>query len=77
MNSDDLIRTIKTVTCGRLDKESENLISRMQRKLPPGDDPLRLFALNVDVEKCNSEHLLQMPGIYLFMIMSMLLLMQT
>ena len=36
----------------------------MQRKLPPGDDPLKLFALNVDVEKCNSEHLLQMPGNY-------------
>ena len=35
---------------------------RLHRPLPPGDDPVHLFALNYDVDRLNSDHLLNMDG---------------
>jgi hypothetical protein len=35
---------------------------RMNRNLPPGDPPVKLFARNYDVDKFNSDNLIAMDG---------------
>jgi hypothetical protein len=35
----------------------------MKRKLPPGNPPTKLFARNFDVDKFNSDKLMDMEGI--------------
>ena len=47
---------------GSLSQESSFLIKRMGRSLPPGPEPLRIFAENLDVEIWNSEKLLETEG---------------
>lgn len=59
---DDLIKAVHELSKGRISEATEHLLMRLQRPLPPGDLPIKLFALNFDVEKCNSDCLLDMPG---------------
>ncbi|KAL3842008.1 hypothetical protein ACJMK2_020081 [Sinanodonta woodiana] len=51
----DLIKAVHELSEGvQLSKETENLLRKLEHPLPPGDQPIKLFALNYDVEKCNS-----------------------
>ena len=36
----------------------------MKRNLPPGEPPVKLFARNFDVDKYNSDKLMDMNGVY-------------
>ena len=47
---------------GGLNDESLALFCRLKRSLPPGPEPLRLYAQNFDVELWNSDCLLSMDG---------------
>ena len=50
---------------GHLSTPTTEFIKRMSRTLPPGDAPTKLFALNYDVDKFNSDKLISMPGKYM------------
>ncbi|CAG2223975.1 PIF1 [Mytilus edulis] len=59
----DLIAAIHQSARGQITEDTFNLIKRLKRTLPPGPKPLKLFAMNLDVEIYNSECLLEMEGI--------------
>ena len=63
--TEDLVRAVNGLAKGVCTLETEQLLMRLQRPLPPGPNPTRLFALRYDVEKCNSDNLLEMPGNYM------------
>ncbi|KAG1670631.1 hypothetical protein GQR58_016763 [Nymphon striatum] len=48
--------------CGEITEDTHKLLKRLKRNLPPGPQPVKLFALNLDVEMWNSECLLDMEG---------------
>ena len=52
---------------GNLSEESHNLIKRLKKKLPPGPEPVRLYAENIDVEIWN---LLRLSWIYSLKLMT-------
>ena len=59
----DLIKAVHELSEGvQLSKETESLLRKLELPLPPGDQPIKLFALNYDVEKCNLDSLLDMEG---------------
>ncbi|XP_071101004.1 ATP-dependent DNA helicase PIF1-like [Haliotis cracherodii] len=58
----DLIQAVNELGRGEISKESADLLRRLKRSLPPGPEPVRLFAHHYDVEKCNSDHLMDMAG---------------
>lgn len=58
----DFVNAINDVSKGQLPSESLNLLRRLQRALPPGDNPMRLFARNFDKEIFNSSLLIDLPG---------------
>jgi hypothetical protein len=59
----DLVTAVQELSRGKVSEDTCTLLSRLGRTLPPGDQSAKLFALNYDAEKCNSDHLLDMPGI--------------
>ena len=48
---------------GEISLESEFLLQRLKRNLPPGEEPTHLFALNFDVDIWNARKFLEMEGI--------------
>ena len=47
---------------GNISEDSFNLFRRLKRTLPPGPDPVKLFAQNFDVEMWNSDYLMKIEG---------------
>ena len=60
----DLIQAVNELSGGYASDETTCLLTRLGRKLPPVPDPVKLFALNYDVDKCNSDCLLMTEGTY-------------
>ena len=58
----DLIKAVNELSHGYVSPETKALLKSLQRPLPPDRGTTRLFALNYDVDKCNSDHLLDMDG---------------
>ncbi|KAJ8045597.1 Spectrin beta chain, non-erythrocytic 1 [Holothuria leucospilota] len=59
----DLIAAVQELSRGcPPSKDTIHLITELQRPLPSDASPVRLFARNYDVDKCNSECLLGMKG---------------
>lgn len=58
----DFVNAINDVSKDQLASESLNLLRRLQRPLPPGDNPMRLYARNFDEEIFNSSLLKDLPG---------------
>jgi hypothetical protein len=50
-------------TSGNLPTETYNLFRRLQRSLPPGDDPTRLFVTNFEKEVYNTSRLIDLEGV--------------
>lgn len=50
--------------CGS-SKDTMQLITELQQQLPEDASPVKLYAQNFDVDKCNSECLLEMEGMFL------------
>jgi hypothetical protein len=52
-----------SITCsGNVTEETCNLFNRLRRTLPPGPDPVHLFAENFDVEMWNSDRIMELDG---------------
>ena len=47
---------------GKITLQSEQLISRLKRQLPPGNEPTYLFSLNFDVDMWNAKKLCEIEG---------------
>lgn len=58
----DLVQCVAELCSGTLSTQSDQLLRRLARPLPPGPEPLNLYAHNYDVEVKNSMELLKMPG---------------
>ncbi|XP_070545835.1 uncharacterized protein [Ptychodera flava] len=58
----DLIEAVHFCSQGKINDNITQLLTRLQRQLPPGPQPVKLFALNYDVELCNAKHLMAMEG---------------
>lgn len=58
----DLIKAVNELSHGYASPETVALLKSLERPLHPSGLTVRLFALNYDVEKCNSDHLLDMDG---------------
>lgn len=61
-NQEDFVKAINDNSRGELPEDTHNMIKRLSRKLPPGDDPIRLCARNFDCEMFNSCKLIDMEG---------------
>lgn len=62
-HTDTLIKAVHELSKGRdVSQPTVDFLNRMKRKLPPGDVPVKLFARNYDVDKYNSDHLMDMEG---------------
>ena len=59
----DLIQAVNDVSKGNLPTETYNLLRRLQRPLPPGDGPTRLFATNFEKEVYNVSRLIDLEGV--------------
>ena len=58
----DFVKAIHDISRGDLPIDTLNLLRRLQRPLPPGDKPIRLFARNFDREVYNASCLLDLEG---------------
>ncbi|CAG2186795.1 PIF1 [Mytilus edulis] len=58
----DFVKAIHDISRGELPTDTHNLLKRLQRPLPPGNDPIRLFARNFDREVYNASRLLDLEG---------------
>ncbi|CAG2199801.1 PIF1 [Mytilus edulis] len=61
-NQDDFIQAINDVSRGDIPENTLNLIKRLSRHLPPGEDPIRLCARNFDCYIYNACKLMDMDG---------------
>ena len=43
------------------------LVNRLRRPLPPGEQPVRLYVQNYDVDVYNAQSLMKMPGVKVFL----------
>ncbi|KAL3881351.1 hypothetical protein ACJMK2_027801 [Sinanodonta woodiana] len=59
----DFIKAINGVSKGEIPEDTKNLILRLQRPLPPGDDPIRLCGWNFDCDIYNACKLMEMDGV--------------
>ncbi|KAJ8034279.1 ATP-dependent DNA helicase PIF1 [Holothuria leucospilota] len=60
---DDLVAAIHQLSKGiECLQETVKLMNELQRPLPQNSRPIRLFATNYDVDRCNSDNLLSMKG---------------
>ncbi|XP_070564667.1 uncharacterized protein [Ptychodera flava] len=59
---EDLIQAVHELSNGTASECTLNLMNRLSRPLPPGNPPTLLYGLNYDVNKTNSDRLLDMPG---------------
>ncbi|XP_077998607.1 uncharacterized protein LOC144451594 [Glandiceps talaboti] len=57
----DLINAVNELSKGCASEETVELLHRLKRPLPPGYEPVKLFSLRYDVDRCNSDNLLDMP----------------
>lgn len=51
---------------GSISVETDNLLQRLKRTLPPGEEPVKLFSLNFDVDVCNARLLGDLEGNLMF-----------
>ncbi|CAC5408438.1 PIF1 [Mytilus coruscus] len=58
----DFVKAIHDISRGELPTDTRNLLKRLQRPLPPGNDPIRLFARNFDREVYNASRLIDLEG---------------
>ncbi|CAC5386233.1 PIF1 [Mytilus coruscus] len=58
----DFVKAIHDISRGELPTDTHNLLKRLQRPLPPGNDPIRLFARNFDREVYNASRLIDLEG---------------
>ena len=56
----DFIKAINDISRGDLPDDTHNLLRRLSRKLPPGDEPIRLCARNFDCDLYNACKLMDM-----------------
>ncbi|CAG2207257.1 PIF1 [Mytilus edulis] len=61
-NQVDFINAINNISRGDLPEDTNNLLMRLSRKLPPGKDPIRLCSRNFDCDIHNSCKLIDMEG---------------
>ena len=61
-HQEDFVKAINDVSRGELPDDTHNLIRRLSRNLPPGEDPIRLCAKNFDCELYNACKLMDMDG---------------
>lgn len=61
--SDTLIFAIDELSRGSVSVRTAEFMKDLQRPLPAGNKPVNLFSQNYDVDKCNSDNLLQLEGI--------------
>ncbi|XP_071166174.1 uncharacterized protein [Mytilus edulis] len=61
-NQVDFINAINDISRGDLPEDTNNLLMRLSRKLPPGKDPIRLCSRNFDCDIHNSCKLIDMEG---------------
>ncbi|CAC5417224.1 PIF1 [Mytilus coruscus] len=60
----DFIQAINDIARGELQTETEHLLYRLRRPLPPGPEPIRLCARNFDCYIFNATKLMDLPGDY-------------
>ncbi|XP_063406721.1 uncharacterized protein LOC134690660 [Mytilus trossulus] len=60
----DFIQAINDIARGELQTETEQLLNRLRRPLPPGPEPIRLCARNFDCYIFNATKLMDLPGDY-------------
>lgn len=53
---------IHELSRGDVTDDTDKFLKRMKRPLPPGSPPTKLFARNFDVDKFNSDSLMDMEG---------------
>lgn len=58
----DLVKAVNDVSKGDLPVDTLHLLTRLQRPLPPGDEPLRLFSQNFDKDVYNAYRLIDLDG---------------
>ena len=58
----DLVHAVNELSHGYASPETKKLLESLTRPLAPGEPTARLFAQNYDVDKCNSDYLLDMEG---------------
>ena len=58
----DFVKAINDISKGELPTDTLHLLTRLQRQLPPGDEPVRLFARNFDREMYNAARLMDLEG---------------
>ena len=51
---------------GSVSVRTAEFIKELERKLPVENKPVKLFSLNYDVDKCNSDNLLQLEGTIMY-----------
>lgn len=61
-HQEDFVKAINDVSRGELPDDAHNLIRRLSRNFPPGEDPIRLCARNFDCELYNACKLMDMDG---------------
>ncbi|KAJ8044896.1 ATP-dependent DNA helicase PIF1 [Holothuria leucospilota] len=60
---DDLVAAIHQLSRGiECSQETIKLMTELKRPLPQNSRPIKLFANNYDVDKCNSDNLMRMKG---------------
>lgn len=58
----DFVKAINDISKGELPTDTLHLLTRLQRQLPPGEEPVRLFARNFDREMYNAARLMDLEG---------------
>ena len=64
--SETLIFAIHELSRGSVSVRTAEFIKELERPLPAGNNPVKLFSMNYDVDKCNSDNLLQLEGTIIF-----------
>ena len=64
--SETLIFAIHELSRGSVSVRTAEFIKELERKLPAENKPVKLFFLNYDVDKCNSDNLLQLEGTIMY-----------
>lgn len=59
---DTLVKAIHELSRGDVTDDTDKFLKRMKRPLPPGSPPTKLFARNFDVDKFNSDSLMDTEG---------------
>ena len=58
---------------GSVSVRTADFIKELERPLPAGNKPVKLFAQNYDVDKCNYDNLLQLEGTIMYFLYAIIL----